>query len=167
MIDLPASTLTGLLKRYIGIISVLVILTIIANALALSIPRIIAVAIDTYTKGNFHLPSVIVEFSIISALIFIFTYLQNIVQVFASERVARDMRNEIAGKISIQPYSYIETATPARLLTNLTSDVDAVKMYVSTAIASIISSIFLIIGTSVLLLITNWKLGLVVLAVVP
>ena len=53
------------------------------------------------------------------------------------------------------------------LLTNLTSDVDAVKMFVSQAIASLVSSVFLIIGASVLLLSINWKLGLAVLAILP
>lgn len=157
----------GLLKKYVVLISVLIFLTIIANALSLSVPEIIANAIDSYTKGNFIISSLIIEFSIIAGFIFIFTYLQNIVQVYASERVARDMRNDIAAKISVQPYSYIESATPAKLLTNLTSDVDAVKTFVSTAVASIISSIFLIIGTAFLLLVTDWRLGLTVLAVVP
>jgi ATP-binding cassette subfamily B protein len=57
--------------------------------------------------------------------------------------------------------------TPARLLTNLTSDVDSVQSFVSQAIASIISSIFLIIGASILLLSVNWRLGLAVLAILP
>jgi len=162
-----APSLFGLLKGYVKIISLLVVVTIIANALSLSIPKIISFAIDTYMHGSFSLNSLVVELSGISLLIFIFTYLQNIVQVYASERVARDMRNQITAKISVQPYSYIEKATPAKLLTNLTSDVDAVKSFVSTAIASIISSVFLIIGISVLLLITNWRLGLLVLLVVP
>ena len=165
--SLPAPSLFGLLRRYAGIISMLIALTIIANALSISVPKIIAGAIDTYTNGNFFITHLIVEFSVIAFLIFVFTYLQNIVQVLASERVARDMRNDIAAKISVQPYSYIESATPAMLLTNLTSDVDAVKTFVSMAVSSIISSLFLIIGISVLLLITDWKLGLAVLSVVP
>jgi ATP-binding cassette subfamily B protein len=163
----PPPGLFGLLKKYVSIITLLLVLTIIANGLSLSIPSIISGAIDTYGSANFVVNHLIIEFSIIAILIFIFTYLQNIVQVYASERVARDMRNEIAAKISVQPYSYIESVTPGKLLTNLTSDVDGVKTFVSTAIASIISSIFLIIGTAVLLLVTNWRLGLVVLTVVP
>jgi len=166
-VSLPAPNLFGLLSRYFGIISLLVVLTVFANALSVAVPKIIAGAIDTYSSGNFIIRHLIVEFSIIAFLIFLFTYLQNIVQVLASERVARDMRNDIAAKISVQPYSYIETATPAKLLTNLTSDVDAVKTFVSLAISSIISSFFLIIAISVLLLITNWRLGLTVLSVVP
>ncbi len=160
-------SLTKLVSRYSGIISILVVLTILASGLSVAVPKIIAVAIDTYSKGSFSLESLVIEFSIVAFLIFVFTYLQNIAQVFAGERVARDLRNDISAKISVQPYSYIEKATPAKLLTNLTSDVDAVKMFISTAISSIISSVFLILATSVLLLTINWRLALAVLAVVP
>ena len=160
-------SLTKLIYRYVGVIGVLVILTIIASALSVAVPKIISVAIDTYTRGSFSIKVLVTEFSVVAFLIFIFTYLQNIAQVYAGERVARDLRNEISAKISVQPYAYIESVTPAKLLTNLTSDVDAVKMFISTAISSIISSVFLILATSVLLLTINWRLALAVLAVVP
>src|SRR5665811_1412533 len=62
---------------------------------------------------------------------------------------------------------YIERVTPGKLLTNLTSDVDAVKNFVSLAIAAIISSAFLIIGASILLITINWRLALAVLAIMP
>ncbi len=76
-------------------------------------------------------------------------------QVYVSERVARDLRNDLTAKISMQQYSYIERVTPAKLLTNLTSDVDAIKSFVSTAIASIIASVFLIVGAAVLLILID------------
>lgn len=160
-------SLYDLLKPYKFLISVLVIFTIVSNALNLVVPKIIGGAIDTYTNKDFVLSGLIIEFSIIAVLVFVFTYLQNIVQVYVSERVARDLRNDLAIKISVQEYSYIEHVTPAKLLTNLTSDVDAIKTFVGTAIASLIASIFLIIGASVLLLFINWKLALAVLAIIP
>jgi len=165
--NLPAANLFALLYRYAGIIILLVLLTVIANALTISVPEIISTAIDTYTHSNFLITNFIVEFFIVAIFIFIFTYLQNIVQVYASERVARDVRNEITAKISVQPYSYIENATPAKILTNLTSDVDAVKTFVSMAVSSIISSAFLILAVSVLLLVTNWRLALTVILIMP
>jgi ATP-binding cassette subfamily B protein len=160
-------SLFGLLKSYKFLIFLLVVFTIIGNAFNLVVPKIIGGAIDTYMKGSFVLNNLIIEFSIIAILIFIFTYLQNIVQVYVSERVARDLRNDLTAKISVQEYSYIERVTPAKLLTNLTSDVDAIKTFVSTAIASIISSIFLIIGASTLLILIDFKLAISVLAIVP
>ena len=44
---------------------------------------------------------------------------------------------------------------------------DSVKMFVAQAVVTIISSFFVIIGASVLLLIINWKLALSVLVIVP
>ena len=161
------SSLLNLLKPYSGIIFLLVILTILPSALNLAVPKIIASAIDNFTKGSFLLSNVVIELSVVAVLIFIFTYLQNIVQTYAAERVARDLRTKLAAKISEQDYVFIDRSTPAKLLTNLTSDADAVKSFVSQAIASIISSIFLIIGASYLLLRTDWQLALPVLGIVP
>ncbi len=157
----------GLLRPYTFLIILLVVLTVGANALNLAVPQIMARAIDTYTSGHFVLADLILEFSLVALFIFILTYAQNIVQVYASERVARDLRLDLSAKISVQPYEYIDRITPGKLLTNLTSDIDAVKTFVSQAIASLISSAFLIIGASVLLLLLDWRLGLAVLAIVP
>ena len=94
-----APSLFGLLRNYTGLIILLAVLTVIANGLSISVPKIISGAIDNYAKGNFVILNLIIEFSIIAVLIFVFTYLQNIVQVYASEKVARDLRNEISAKI--------------------------------------------------------------------
>jgi ATP-binding cassette subfamily B protein len=110
---------------------------------------------------------VILEFFALSVGIFILTYIQNIIQTYSSERVAKDLRMKLIAKISGQDYNYVQMVTPSKLLTNLTSDVDSVKNFVSQGISSIISSVFLILGASILLLMINWKLALAVLAVVP
>ena len=109
----------------------------------------------------------IARFLLVCVSAFLLTYLQSLVQTYASERVAKDLRSRLAAKLATQTYSFVEQITPAKLLTNLTSDVDGVKLFVSMAIATIISSIFLIVGSSVLLLSINWRLGLTVLAIVP
>ena len=157
----------GLLKPYKLQISALVVLTILANGLNLIVPKLIAGNIDLFTAGNFSMRTLLIQFSFVAAGIFVFTYLQNIVQTYASERVARDLRIQLAAKISEQDYATIQQATSAKLLTNLTSDIDSIKNFVSMAVASIVSSLFLIIGASILLLITDWKLALVVLLIIP
>jgi ATP-binding cassette subfamily B protein len=164
--SLPPNLL-GLLRPYKFLVLLLVLLTVVSNALNLVVPKLIAKAIDSYALGNFVVHDLLLEFAVIAIGIFVFSYLQNIVQVFASERVARDLRNRVSERISLQTYAFVEGVTPAKLLTNLTSDVDAVKTFVSQAIASLISSVFLIIGASVLLLLINWKLALAALIIVP
>lgn len=157
----------GLLGKYKPLITILVIFTILANALSLLIPKLVAHAIDSYIAQTLIISNLVIVFSVVAFFIFVFTYLQNIVQVYASEKVAKDLRAHLVAKISEQAYTYVENVTPAKLLTNLTSDVDSIKTFVSTAVPSLISSAFLIIGTAVLLLTTDWRLGLIVLSVVP
>src|SRR3954464_1499340 len=159
--------LLALLQPYRPLVVLLAVLTIVGNALNLAVPKIVARAIDAYTQGQLVLRPVVIELSAVAFGIFVFLYLQNLAQTLASERVARDLRTKLVDKISRQDHAFIQQVTPATLLTNLTSDIDAVKMFISQAVASLIASVFLIIGASILLLSINWKLGLAVLTVLP
>jgi ATP-binding cassette subfamily B protein len=165
-------SLLPLLKPYRGLMILLAALTIAANGLTLGVPKLISRAIDDYIKttllhSGLNTTTIILEFASIALAVFILTYLQSIVQTYASERVAKDLRSRLVAKISLQSYAFVEATTPAKLLTNLTSDVDSVKLYVSQAAASIISSVFLIVGSSALLLSINWRLGLSILGIIP
>lgn len=145
----------------------MVIFALLSNGINLVIPKIIARGIDAFSAGNFVFRTVIVEFLVAAFIIFVFTYLQSIIQTYASERVARDLRTRLADKISQQSYAFILRSNPSKLLTNLTSDIDSIKMFVSLAVVTIVSSLFMIIGTCVLLIIINWKLALPILFIIP
>jgi len=157
----------GLLRPYRGIVLLLIIFTLLSNGINLFIPKIISRTIDNFTKGAFAYKPVLIQFSIAVTFIFIFSYLQSIIQTVASEKVARDLRKKLSDTISRQSYAFIEEANPAKLLTNLTADVDSIKLFISQAIVSIVSSVFIIIGASILLISINWKLALCVIAIIP
>ncbi len=161
------SSIFGLLKPYSGMIAFLIIFALVSNGLNLLLPKLIGRGIDAYGSGTFSYKVMIIEFTAVSVVIFIFSYLQSIVQTYASERVARDLRTRVAEKISRQSFAFIEETHPSKLLTNLTADIDSIKLFVSQAIVSIVSSLFIIIGASVLLLAINWKLGLTIIAIIP
>jgi ATP-binding cassette subfamily B protein len=157
----------SLLTPYKGLIALLLLFALLSNAINLWLPRIIADGIDAYTHQRFDLRTTLIEFSGAVVLIFVFGYLQSVIQVYASEKVARDLRTRLSDKISRQSHAFIEKSNPSRLLTNLTADTDSIKLFVSQAIVSIVSSVFMIIGASILLLSINWKLGLTVIAIIP
>jgi ATP-binding cassette, subfamily B, bacterial len=158
--------INALVLGYKKLIALLSFFTVSASLLGLFIPKIIARAIDSYAQAHTIKEQLLWQFAIVTFLVFIFTYLQSVVQSYASEVVAKDLRQKLAEKIALQNYSYVMEVSPARLLTNLTSDVDAVKLFVGMAVGNLISSYCLLIGASILLLITNWKLALVVLALI-
>jgi ATP-binding cassette subfamily B protein len=109
----------------------------------------------------------LIEFLVVAIGVLILTALTGIAQTYASERVAKDIRKELASRISQQEYAYIQEVGSSKLLTNLTSDVDSIKLFVSQAIPSLVSSIVLIVGASALLFSINWKLAIIVLMVIP
>ena len=149
-----------LLKPYKGTVILLVIFTLVGNGANLIIPKIISHGIDSYTGGHYVFKTILLEFVGAASIIFIFSVLQTVIQTYASERAGFDLRKKLSNKISRQSYSFIQKANPSKLLTNLTSDMDSVKMFVSMGVSSIVSSVFMIIGTCVLLLTINWKLAI-------
>ncbi len=162
-----SSGLSKLLKPYRGLISCLVVLAALSNALGLVLPKLIESGIDRFTQGHLVLPDFLVPYLFCTLVILVLSYLQGLMQTLASERVARDLRQELSAKISERSYLEIQTLGPAKLLTHLTSDIDAIKYFVSQAIPSLVSSVLLIVGASALLLNIHWRLGLAVLATLP
>ncbi len=159
--------LFNVLRPYRGMVAVLTFMALGGSSINLLIPKIIAQAIDAFSAGRFDAGTVIAGFLAAAAAIFVFTFLQGVVQTYTAERVAKDLRTRVADKISRQSYSFILAANPAKLLTNMTSDMDSVKMFVAQAFVNIISSLFVIAGASVLLIMINLKLALAVLSIVP
>jgi ATP-binding cassette, subfamily B, bacterial len=157
----------SLLKPYSGMVTILIIMALLGSGINMLIPKIIARGIDAFSANQFNFRTVIIEFLSAAVAISAFSFVQNVIQTYASERVAKDLRRQLSDKISRQSYAFVLKSNPSKLLTNLTSDMDSVKMFVSQAFVTIISSVFVIIGTSTLLILINWKLALTVISIVP
>jgi ATP-binding cassette subfamily B protein len=162
----------SLLKPYSGLVTLLILFALFSNSVNLWLPKIISHGIDGYihsllTRRHFDINPTVIQFSLAVLFIFVFGFLQTIIQTYTSEKVARDLRARLSDKISRQNNLFIERVTPAKLLTNLTADVDSIKLFVSQALVSIVSSVFIIVGASILLLTINWKLALCVMSIIP
>src|SRR6185369_8729822 len=159
--------LFSLLTPYRGLVILLVLLAFISNGINLWIPRIIAEGIDGFTGAKPRTHYLTWKFLAAAIGVFVFAWGTTFLQTYASERVARDLRTRLADRISRQNYTFLQKTNPSQLLTNLTSDVDSIKMFVSQAVVSIFSSIFVIIGASILLFFIQWRLALAVVAIIP
>lgn len=164
---LNGPSLWSALVPYRSLLALLVALTAAANGLNLALPKMIAGGIDAFAAGHPDVARRVIMFVAIAAGIFLLAYLQSIVQTFASERVARDLRRQLFAKISELEYAALQEVTSAKLLTNLTTDIDAVKYFVAQGFVTMVSSVVFLVGASAMLLSIHWKLALVVLLVVP
>lgn len=156
-----------LARPYIGLILLVLAATLASNGLNLILPKLIAQTIDLFRSNNSLPITFIRNFSLIIVFIFVFSSLQSILQTYLSEKFARDLREKLINKISNQPYLFISQFTPEKLLTNLTADVDNIKLVISQALVQIFASIIIIIGATYLLISINWKLALIVLSIIP
>lgn len=159
--------LFSLLKPYRARIALLLIVTLLGNLLSLLLPRLIQTGIDAFSHGQHDFQALLWPFLLCALGLGVLTALQNGLQVYTAEKAALDLRNQLAQAISQLAYPDLIRHTPAKLLTHLTSDIDAIKTFVSQALSSILSSLVLILGASALLLHIHWQLALVILTVLP
>jgi ATP-binding cassette, subfamily B, multidrug efflux pump len=85
----------------------------------------------------------------------------------ASQGVAYDLRNKIFHKIENLSFSYHDQAQTSQLLTRITSDVEQVRTFVGTSLTQVVSSVAILVTTAIILLLMNWQLALITLALVP
>jgi ATP-binding cassette subfamily B protein len=157
----------GVLKPYRLALLGLISFALLSSGVNLLIPKLISYGIDDFSHGVFSYQKLSIQFILAGLVIFVFTFLQGILQTYASERVARDLRNQVAEKISRQSFEFIQHYNPSKLLTNLTGDIDSIKMFVSMAVVQLASSIFIIFAASALLISINWKLAIAIISIIP
>ncbi len=157
----------GLLVPYRGLIALLVALGFLSNGASLVFPELIGQGMDSFAVQHTVSQALVNQFGLAIVVVAVLSSLQSLVQVYTSELVARDLRRRLSEKISRQSFGFVVEHDPARLLTNLTSDIDSIKLFVSQAIAGLLSSVVILLGGSALLLSLNWKLALGVISVLP
>ncbi|MEO8893415.1 MAG: ABC transporter ATP-binding protein [Coleofasciculaceae cyanobacterium] len=85
----------------------------------------------------------------------------------ASQGVAYDLRNRIFTKIQNLSFSFHDQAQTSQLLTRITSDIEQIRTFVGTSLIQVVGAVVTLITISIILIIMNWQLALITLAMVP
>ena len=94
-------------------------------------------------------------------------WLQQRVMLAVSQRSLKRMRSDLYKKIQSLPIRYFDTHRAGDIMSRFTNDVDTVGEMLNTTLIQIISGAITIVGTVVLMIYTNWILGLVTLIMTP
>lgn len=148
------------------LVALLVLTIVITSSVNLWLPRLLGQMIDAAAQPE-TLKQRAVTYLAISVAGFVFLGLQGVIATIISERIGRDLRNSLIKKLAGQSYQFVTSQTVPKLLTNVTSDVDAIRGFFNQGITIVLSSLILIVGGAIMLLITQWTLALIVLAMVP
>jgi ATP-binding cassette subfamily B protein len=86
---------------------------------------------------------------------------------WVGQHVLFDLRSKIFAKLGRLHLGYFDKNPVGRLMTRITSDVDAINQFITGGLVGLIADFFLIIGLMSFMLVLNWKLALVAFAITP
>ncbi|WP_278913581.1 ABC transporter ATP-binding protein [Deinococcus wulumuqiensis] len=98
---------------------------------------------------------------------FALTYLSTITVGYLGQNVLRDIRADVFGKLQRLHLRYFDQNPVGRLITRVTSDVDAINQFITGGLISLLTSTFLIIVFMTVMLTVNWRLALIAFTVLP
>ena len=97
----------------------------------------------------------------------IFSFVQSYMAEKMSQGTAFDFRNEIFAKIQRLSFSYHDQNQTGQLMIRATDDVEKVRLFIAQGLILAAQAFLLLIATLIILFLTNWRLTLVVLPILP
>src|SRR5215210_6089959 len=142
---------------------------LLASAASLVTPQLIAYAIDDgIAQRSLRIILLAVGGLAGAALLRgLFTFLQGYLSERASQGVAYDLRNDLFAKIERLGFGYYDRMETGQLVTRLTSDVEQIRTFAGSGAVQMAAAVVMLVGTTTLLLVIDWQLALVALAIVP
>ena len=107
---------------------------------------------------------IIVLFAIARGL---FSFAQNFLSQALTQNIAFDLRNDIYSKIQRLSFSYHDRNRTGQLMIRATDDVERLRIFIGMGLLMALQALILMVGTLAILVLTNIRLTLVVLPVLP
>src|SRR6476646_8314463 len=164
----------------VGIALTAIILKSFADVLG---PYLVKVAVDRYLAPapgamsglwNWLDPRPVHGIAQISGIYFgllIFTFVLEFLQTYfmqwTGQQVMFDLRSQIFRHLQGMHVAFFDRNPVGRLVTRVTTDVDALNELFTAGVGSIFEDIFVLAGIIVIMLRMNWRLALITFAVLP
>ncbi|SMB93959.1 ABC transporter ATP-binding protein [Deinococcus hopiensis] len=103
----------------------------------------------------------------LKGLEFVLNYASTLAIGYLGQNVLRDIRADVFSKLQRLHLAFFDQNPVGRLITRVTSDVDAINQFITGGLISMITSSFLILVYMGFMLRLNWKLALISFTVLP
>ncbi|WP_309569677.1 ABC transporter transmembrane domain-containing protein, partial [Deinococcus sp.] len=104
---------------------------------------------------------------VLQAVAFAVTYFSTLAIGYLGQNILRDIRADVFTKLQRLQLAYFDQNPVGRLITRVTSDVDAINQFITGGLISLITSSFLIVVYMVVMLTIDWRLSLIAFTVLP
>jgi ATP-binding cassette subfamily B protein len=164
-----ARRLLRYLKPYTRALYPALLFTLVLNLLGILQPKFTQYAIDWYILPRNLGGLVWIALGLLAALLarFIFSYFQEVLLNSVGQRVMYDLRSQLYRKLQQQEVSYYDRNPVGRIMTRLTSDVDALNELFTSGVIDLLGDVVMIFAIIGMMLWMDWQLTLVTLVTVP
>jgi len=100
-------------------------------------------------------------------LTFLLEFLQTYLMQWTGQQVMFDLRSQIFRHLQRMHVAFYDKNPVGRLVTRVTTDVDALNDMFTSGVVSIFEDLFVLVGILAIMLCMNWKLALITFAVLP
>jgi len=157
------------MKRYIPLIALSLLLSLLTVASTLYVPVLIGKAIDSLAGGVdfsllIHYLLLIVVFSIFTMLM---QWVMNLINNRTTYCIVRDVRNDLFYKIQHMPLSYIDSHSQGDIVSRMIADADQFADGLLMGLTQAFTGIVTIVGTLIFMLSINITITLVVVCLTP
>jgi ATP-binding cassette, subfamily B, multidrug efflux pump len=101
------------------------------------------------------------------AMTFVFEFLQTYFMQWTGQKIMFDLRSQIFRHLQRMHVAFYDRNPVGRLVTRVTTDVDALNDMFTSGVVSIFEDVFVLAGILTIMLCMNWKLALITFAVLP
>ena len=166
------------LKPYKWRVALAIGLTMVVTPLRLVGPQLFAEVIDRYISpalshkisfnAAFH-GILWISIAFLATLILSFTFQYGQVRIMQSvgQETMYDLRKEIFGHLQRLPMGYFDRTPVGRLVTRVTTDVDALNDLFAAGVVAMVNDFFFLVAAIIYMLKLNWRLAFAAFAVLP
>ncbi len=162
-------------RQRAGLMSLGFVLTLAATAAAFVPPYLVGPLTNLLT-GETPVPedermgmvaSCLAAIGGFALLTWLLTWARGIVMAWASERISSDLRNHTYAHLQRLSLEYFGGKRTGDLLARISNDTERICYFLSDNLVDFTTDVLMILGTSVILLLINWKLALAALLPFP
>jgi ATP-binding cassette subfamily B protein len=164
-----ARRLLRYLKPYVRLLTWALILTLVLNLLGVLQPKFTQYAIDWYIlpRKTDGLILLVALFTGVQLLRLVFSYFQAVLLNTVGQFVMFDIRRELYHKLQHQEIAYYDRNPVGRIMTRLTTDVDALNELFTQGVTDLLGDLVMIVAIIAVMLWMDVRLTLITLLTVP
>lgn len=161
-------------KKFLPLIVVSMLLLIGMVFFTIFAPSVMEKLTNTITAGstskNIDM-NLVIKYSITLIIFYgcsaIFGLISDVLMTFVANLYSKNLRTQIGNKINVMPLAYFDHNATGDIMSRLTNDVDNIAQTLQQTLATVIHSVFQLVGVLIIMFIKSWQLSLICLASLP